>query len=217
MEYLDTYQNNLLIVSTAACTLSTVSRILWYLHTLFTIHTSWVPCFTAHDTLLTQMCDALNNWLRQPSFFLVSSPLDISSSPLCSSLVLVDLEVHTSSVRLLKYSQTSSSGWSAHLRSLRASSVFCLISTLFALSNWSTASTSLRLMLCQFPLLLYLATFLQYCFWGFFVVSRHQMPQDWVQPLTDAWFLHFVRSWSDKYPGVVAGVQPMSSHLVMSR
>jgi hypothetical protein len=34
---------------------------------------------TAHDTLLTQMCDALNNLLRQLSSFLVSSPLDIST------------------------------------------------------------------------------------------------------------------------------------------
>jgi hypothetical protein len=34
---------------------------------------------TAHDTIVTQMCDALNNWLRQPSSFLVSSPLDISN------------------------------------------------------------------------------------------------------------------------------------------
>ena len=34
---------------------------------------------TAHNILLTQMCDKLNNWLRQPSCFLVSSPLDISN------------------------------------------------------------------------------------------------------------------------------------------
>ncbi len=34
---------------------------------------------TAHYTLLTQICDALNNWLLQPSCILVSSPLDISN------------------------------------------------------------------------------------------------------------------------------------------
>ncbi len=34
---------------------------------------------TAQDTLLTQMCEAQNNWLRQLSCFLVSSPLDISN------------------------------------------------------------------------------------------------------------------------------------------
>ncbi len=135
----------------AACTLSTVLHILWYLCTLFTVHTSWVPCFTAHDTLLTQMCDTLNNWLRQPSCFLVCSPLVVFNSPLHSFLISVDLEVHMSLVRSSKYLQTSLSAWSAHLRSLRASSIFCLISTLFAPNNWSTASTSLRLLLCQFP------------------------------------------------------------------
>ncbi len=179
MGYLNTQQNILLCVSTAVCTLFTILHILWYLRTLFTIHTSWVLCFTAHAILLTQMCDALNNWLRQPSCFLVSSPLDISDSPLHSFLVLVDLEVHMSLVRLSKYSETLSSAWSACPRSLRAFSVFCLISTLFAPNYWLTASTSLRLLPCQFTLLLYLATFLQYCFWAFFVVSRCQMPLNW--------------------------------------
>ncbi len=35
-----------------------------------------------------------------------------------------------------------------------------------------------------------------------------------VQPLTDAWFLRFVRSWSDECSGVVPGIHPMSSRLV---
>ncbi len=110
--------------------------------------------FIAHNTLLTEMCDALNNWLRQLSCFPVSSPVDVSNFPLHSSLVLVDLEVHTSLGRLSKYLGTSLSAWSACLRSLRASRIFCLISTLFAPNNWSTASTSMHLLPFQFTLFL---------------------------------------------------------------
>ncbi len=122
------------------------------------------------------MCDRSNNWLRQPSCFLVSSPLDIFNSPLHSSLVLVDLEVHTSLVRSLKYLQTSLSAWSAHLRSLRDSSIFCLISTLFAPNNWSTTSTSLCLLLCQFLLHLFLAAFLCCCFCAFLGMLLCHLP-----------------------------------------
>ncbi len=138
-------------------------------HTLSTV-------LTANNTLLTQMCDHSNNWLRQSSYFLVSSPLDIFNSPLPSSLVLVNLEVHTSLVRSLKCLQTSSSAWSACLRSLRASSIFCLISILFAPDNWSTAFTSLCLLFCQFLLHLFLATFLCCWFCVFLGMSQCHMP-----------------------------------------
>ncbi len=160
----------------ASCTLSTISHILWFLCTLFTVHTSCIPYFTAHDTLLTQMCDHSNNWLRKTSCFLVSSPLDIFKSPLRSSLVLVDLEVHTSLVRLPKYWQTLSSAWSACLRSLRASSIFCLISTLFTPNNWATASTSLCLLFCQFLLRLFLAAFFCCCFCVSLGMSQRHVP-----------------------------------------
>ncbi len=119
---------------------------------------------TAHDTLLTQMYDKLN-WLRQPSCFIVRSPLDISNFTFVLPLVLVDPRVHTYSVWSARYLQISLSAWSACLRCLRASRVFFLISTLFAPNTWPTASKSLCLLLCQFLLRLFLATFLCYCFW----------------------------------------------------
>ncbi len=118
---------------------------------------------TAHHTLLTQMYDKLN-WLRQPSCFLVSSPMDISNFSFALLLVLVDPRVHTFSVRSARYLQILSSSWSAWLRSLRASRVFCLISTSFAPNTWSTASTSLCLLPCQFLLHLFFVTFLCCCF-----------------------------------------------------
>jgi hypothetical protein len=47
---------------------------------MYLVHCTHIlsTALTDHDTLLTQMCYPLNNWLRQPSCFLVSSPLDIS-------------------------------------------------------------------------------------------------------------------------------------------
>ncbi len=52
------------------------TRVLTYL-----VHHTYImsTVLIAHDTLFTQIGDALNNWLRQPSCFLVSSPLHISN------------------------------------------------------------------------------------------------------------------------------------------
>ncbi len=91
------------------------------------------------------------NWLRQPSSFLVSSPLDISNFTFTLSLVLVDLRIHTYSVQLPRYLRISSSAWLVCLsKSLRASRVFCFISALFVLNTWLTAFMSLCLLPCQF-------------------------------------------------------------------
>ncbi len=130
---------------------------------------------TAHDTLLTQIYDK-STYSDNCLVFLSVRHWKFPVSPLHSSLVLMDLQIHTSLVRSSKYLETLSSAWSACLRSLRASSVFCLISTLFAPNNWLTASTSLRLLPCQFFLHLFLVPFLYCCFCVFFAVSRCQIP-----------------------------------------
>ncbi len=150
-----------------------------------TYYGTYVPCSpytypeyhdTAHSTLLTQMCDKLTDSDNQPTCFLVSSPLDVSDYTFALPLVLVDLWVHMYSVRSARYLHISSSAWSACLRRLRASRVFCLIFTLFAPNTWLTAPTSLHLLPCQFLLRLFLATFLCCCFWTFFGMSRSQIP-----------------------------------------
>ncbi len=134
-------------------------------------------CAYSSCTLLTQMCDTLNNWLINHLVFLSVHHWTFPISLLHSSLVVVNLQVHRSLVRLSKYLRTLLSAWSAScLRSLRASSIFYLISTLLALNNRLTASTSLRLLPCQFLLRLFLATYLCCCFCVFFGMSQHQIP-----------------------------------------
>ncbi len=124
---------------------------------------------TAHNMWWT-------NWFRQPSCFLVSSPLDISNFTFTLPLVLVNLRVHTYFVRSARYSRILSSAWSACLRSLRAPRGFCLIYTLFSPNTWLTASTTLCLLPCQFLLHLFLATFLCCCFCASFSMLQCQMP-----------------------------------------
>ncbi len=158
----------------ATYTLSTILQLLWYLRTLFTVHTSRVLWYNSCHPPYSDVWQT--NWLRQPSCFLVSSLLDISNFTFALPLVLVDLWVHMYSVRSVRYSRILSSAWSACQRSLRASRDFCLISTLFAPNTWITVSMSLRLLPYQFLLCLFLATFLCCCFWNFFGVLWCQIP-----------------------------------------
>ncbi len=158
----------------ATYTLSTISHILWYLHTWFTVHTSRLPWYSSQHPPYSDVWQT--NWLRQLSCFLVSSPLDISNFSFTLPLVLVDLQVHLYSVRSARYLWILSSAWSVCLRSLSASRDFCLISTSFAPNTWLKASTSLCLLPCQFLLHLFLATFLCCCFCASFGVPRCQIP-----------------------------------------
>ncbi len=152
----------------AANQLFTISHIQWYLLTLFFLHTSRVPWYSPRHPPYSDVW--WTKWLRQLSCFLVSSPLEISNIIPALLLVLVDLCVHTNSVQSARNSRISSRAWPACLRSLRASSDFCLISFSLASNTWLTASTSLRVLLCQFMLLLWC------CFCAFLGMSQQQVP-----------------------------------------
>ncbi len=175
MEYLDTQQNILLCVSAAACTLSTVLHILWYLRNSFTVHTSWVLYSSQHPHCTDVWCTKL--LLRQPSCFLDSSPLDISNF---------------SFALFLGISGPSGSHVFGEIVKVFANFVECMISLpekpecfqhllldlhLVCSKQLITASSmSLSLLLCQFLLHLFFATFLCCCVCVFFGVSWHQIP-----------------------------------------
>ncbi len=59
----------------AACTLFTISYILWYLRTLFTVHTFWVTCFTAHDRWQQQIYLELGSMVPHLNPTLAATPL----------------------------------------------------------------------------------------------------------------------------------------------
>ncbi len=147
-------------------TLSTVLHTLWYLCTLFTVHTSRVLWYSSQHPPYSDVW--LSNWLRQPSCFLVSSPLDIFNFTFALLLVIVDLRVHTFSVRPARYLQIPEKPESFR--------VLLLDLHLICPNTWLRASMSLRLLPCQFLLHLFLATFLCCCFWTFFNMLQCQIP-----------------------------------------
>ncbi len=119
-----------------------------------TCNCTYIPCSpythleyhdTAHNTLLTRMCDKITDSDNCLAFLSVHHwTFSLITFTLC--LVWVDLLVHTYSVQSAMNLWISSRAWSAYLRSLRASRDFRLISTSFMPNTWLTAFTSLRLL-----------------------------------------------------------------------
>ncbi len=167
-----------------------------------TYNCTYIPCSpythleyhdTAHNTLLTQMCDKLTD----SDNCLACLSVHHSTFPIINfalHLVLVDLLVHTYSMQSAINLQILSRAWSACLRSLRASRDFHLISTSFAPNTWLTASTSLCLLPYQFLLRWFLATFLCCCFCAFFGVSQCKMPvlASWCMVAPGSWMGSFL-------------------------